>query len=246
MQPCRFNLRVVECRLAALLLARQLGSSPQELDSIRRLKQVEHRLLHDDGCSAAAADTSQQESMAAPADVAARAARLVARAQALLHEQPYSLQEVEQLLGFPCRELFAGSPAQLQALLAAAGLPQDAPPAGSAAATQPSPALRFAACNSSGNGHSGSSCSTAAVFHLQQRAQHVFSEACRVLQFKATCQDASLEGEAKLAELGALMDASHASCAGLYQCSCTELDDLVALAKEAGALGARLTGGCRQ
>jgi galactokinase len=38
------------------------------------------------------------------------------------------------------------------------------------------------------------------------------------------------------------MDASHASCAGLYGCSCAELDTLVGVAKGAGALGARLTG----
>lgn len=38
------------------------------------------------------------------------------------------------------------------------------------------------------------------------------------------------------------MDASHASCAKQYECSCPELDALVAAAKGAGALGARLTG----
>lgn len=41
------------------------------------------------------------------------------------------------------------------------------------------------------------------------------------------------------------MDDSHASCAGLYACSCPELDELVGLAKGAGALGARLTGEMR-
>lgn len=38
------------------------------------------------------------------------------------------------------------------------------------------------------------------------------------------------------------MDASHASCRDLYECSCAELDELVAQARAAGALGARLTG----
>jgi hypothetical protein len=49
-------------------------------------------------------------------------------------------------------------------------------------------------------------------------------------------------GDDKLCQLGTLMDASHASCAGLYCCSCPELDALVGVAKAAGALGARLTG----
>jgi N-acetylgalactosamine kinase len=47
---------------------------------------------------------------------------------------------------------------------------------------------------------------------------------------------------ARLARLGALMDASHSSCANLYDCSCPELDELSAAARAAGALGARLTG----
>lgn len=38
------------------------------------------------------------------------------------------------------------------------------------------------------------------------------------------------------------MNESHGSCADLYGCSCDELDELVAEAREAGALGARLTG----
>jgi hypothetical protein len=46
-----------------------------------------------------------------------------------------------------------------------------------------------------------------------------------------------------LPRLGALMDASHASCARLYECSCPELDELVGVAKAAGAVGSRLTGG---
>ena len=63
-----------------------------------------------------------------------------------------------------------------------------------------------------------------------------------MLQFAQVCADASLSDAAKLSRLGSLMDASHASCAGLYECSCAELDALVGAARAAGALGARLTG----
>lgn len=52
------------------------------------------------------------------------------------------------------------------------------------------------------------------------------------------------DAAASMARLGALMDASHASCSKLYECSCQELDTLVGVAKGAGAIGSRLTGGC--
>ena len=48
---------------------------------------------------------------------------------------------------------------------------------------------------------------------------------------------------ADFAALGSLFDASHASLRDDYQVSCRELDLAVAAAREAGALGARMTGG---
>lgn len=78
-------------------------------------------------------------------------------------------------------------------------------------------------------------------FHLYKRAMHVFSEAERVYQFKETTNVTSAN-EDTAAELGRLMDASHTSCSQLYECSCPELDQLVALCKKSGALGSRLTG----
>ncbi|KAL0953236.1 hypothetical protein HGRIS_004489 [Hohenbuehelia grisea] len=107
-------------------------------------------------------------------------------------------------------------------------------------------------------------------FQLYKRARHVLSEALRVLQFRRICGDAaaaanvisenpgissepaaaSAQGVEEqrelqrrtLQQLGALMNESQASCSGLFQCSCPELDELTALACEAGAYGSRLTG----
>ncbi|CAG2218940.1 GALK2 [Mytilus edulis] len=77
------------------------------------------------------------------------------------------------------------------------------------------------------------------TFKLHNRATHVFSEANRVLQFKKTCDlkpaDASVV-------LGYLMNDSHSSCRDLYQCSCDDLDRLVDICCQSGALGSRLTG----
>jgi len=46
----------------------------------------------------------------------------------------------------------------------------------------------------------------------------------------------------KLKQFGKLLYESHESCRRLYECSSPELDTVVAAAKRAGALGARLTG----
>lgn len=78
-------------------------------------------------------------------------------------------------------------------------------------------------------------------FKLHDRALHVFEEAYRVYVFKDTANTAG--GDTNIPEtLGTLMDNSHKSCSELYQCSCTELDELVAVSKSASALGSRLTG----
>ncbi|KAK3558379.1 hypothetical protein QTP86_017984, partial [Hemibagrus guttatus] len=76
-------------------------------------------------------------------------------------------------------------------------------------------------------------------FRLYQRARHVYSEAARVLQFKAVCDSAPADA---VLQLGELMNQSHTSCRDLYECSCPELDQLVDICREAGAVGSRLTG----
>ncbi|KAK8368306.1 hypothetical protein V6Z12_A01G031700 [Gossypium hirsutum] len=78
-------------------------------------------------------------------------------------------------------------------------------------------------------------------FKLQQRAAHVFSEANRVHAFKETVES-NLSEEEKLKKLGDLMNDSHDSCSVLYECSCPELEELVKVCRNNGALGARLTG----
>jgi len=42
---CRYNLRVVECRLAAMVLAAALGKAPNEAVAITTLKEVEPLII---------------------------------------------------------------------------------------------------------------------------------------------------------------------------------------------------------
>jgi N-acetylgalactosamine kinase len=75
-----------------------------------------------------------------------------------------------------------------------------------------------------------------ATYAVVRRARHVLSEAERVDRAEA----ALAAGD--WLDLSALMDASHASCRDDYEVSSAPLEELIAAAKAAGALGARLTG----
>ncbi len=57
------------------------------------------------------------------------------------------------------------------------------------------------------------------TFLLNERATHVFSEANRVYQFKAICDDEAIPEDEKVLKLGRLMNESHFSCKVLYECS---------------------------
>lgn len=66
------------------------------------------------------------------------------------------------------------------------------------------------------------------AFKCLDRALHVYGEAERVERFLETCEKGE---EDALERLGALMNASHASCDQLYECSCEALNELVVLGR---------------
>jgi N-acetylgalactosamine kinase len=73
-------------------------------------------------------------------------------------------------------------------------------------------------------------------FRVWNRYRHVVSEAERVNLAANALQNGAI------AEIGRLMNHSHASCRDDYEISCPELEALVSTARNHGALGARLTG----
>ena len=84
---------------------------------------------------------------------------------------------------------------------------------------------------------------------LYKRAKHVLTEALRVLVFRDICLAATqitemseTVSQATLRTLGQLMNDSQESYTTLYECSCPELDQLTAVARDSGAYGSRLTG----
>ncbi len=72
---------------------------------------------------------------------------------------------------------------------------------------------------------------------VRRRARHVFSEMARV------DQAVDLLRRDDYAGLGAAFDASHESLRHDFEVSCPELDTVVDTCRQAGALGARMTGG---
>ena len=73
-------------------------------------------------------------------------------------------------------------------------------------------------------------------FKLHSRYRHVIDEGRRVEESVEALEAGDMAG------FGELMNRSHESCRDLYEISCPELDRLVEIAREAGALGSRLTG----
>jgi galactokinase len=71
----------------------------------------------------------------------------------------------------------------------------------------------------------------------RRRVRHVVTEIARVEDL------AGLVRAGRIREIGPLLDASHESLRTDYEVSCAELDVAVDAARDAGALGARMTGG---
>ncbi|OMJ29507.1 Galactokinase [Smittium culicis] len=73
-----------------------------------------------------------------------------------------------------------------------------------------------------------------------KRTKHVFSETLRVVKFRQTCEESTSADVYN--QLGNLMNDSQESCDKLFNCSCTELNELCQIARESGSIGSRLTG----
>ncbi|XP_073008734.1 galactokinase [Typha latifolia] len=175
-----YNNRVVECRLAAIVLAIKLGMKPEEaVSNVKTLSDVEGLCV-----SFAGTNGSSDPGLAV---------------KELLHEEPYTAEDIEKITVESLTSIFQNSPTSLDVLRAAKD------------------------------------------FKLFQRASHVYSEAKRVHAFRNTVLS-TLSDEDMLKKLGDLMNESHYSCSVLYECSCSELEELVKICRENGALGARLTG----
>ncbi|WP_084152087.1 galactokinase [Nocardioides halotolerans] len=72
---------------------------------------------------------------------------------------------------------------------------------------------------------------------VRRRARHVVTEIARVPQTVAALRDSRWD------EVGSIFDASHRSMRDDFEISCPELDCAVAIAVQAGAVAARMTGG---
>ncbi|KAK9482392.1 ribosomal protein S5 domain 2-type protein [Lipomyces starkeyi] len=90
----------------------------------------------------------------------------------------------------------------------------------------------------------------AKYLNLRDRSIHVIEESFRVKCFSSLLASSThhlrtlsgSESRPYFDALGALMNASQASCANLFDCSCPEVDELTQIARRYGAAGSRMTG----
>eukprot|EP01057_Protomagalhaensia_wolfi_P000379 Protomagalhaensia_wolfi_Nauph_80__378@NODE_120_length_3581_cov_237_449181_g92_i0_p1_GENE_NODE_120_length_3581_cov_237_449181_g92_i0NODE_120_length_3581_cov_237_449181_g92_i0_p1_ORF_typecomplete_len393_score79_22GHMP_kinases_C/PF08544_13/1_7e18GHMP_kinases_N/PF00288_26/5_1e13Filament/PF00038_21/8_1Filament/PF00038_21/12Flu_M1/PF00598_19/0_14Flu_M1/PF00598_19/8_7e03_NODE_120_length_3581_cov_237_449181_g92_i013542532 len=82
-------------------------------------------------------------------------------------------------------------------------------------------------------------------FYLHNRIKHVLTENARVTDFVETCrrlESSKTEREKDLKHLGELLNGSGKSLNEDFDASCAEIEELCEIARNAGAVGSRLTG----
>lgn len=197
--PIHYNLRVVECSLAAAYLNAVLNAPGHTLPTDSSPLGVSLHGFHETYFALREADGQK-----VPTAVPEQLALLLALTRATLtKDEGYTRDEVAAALGITVDELNARFTSRF-----------------------PVRAERF---------------------KLRQRAEHVFSEALRVLEFMSLLQQEPAAGSAGdtavyNALLGAKLNETQDSCRDLYECSCPEIDTICATARSAGSYGSRLTG----
>eukprot|EP00301_Raphidiophrys_heterophryoidea_P026217 c8998_g1_i2.p1 GENE.c8998_g1_i2~~c8998_g1_i2.p1 ORF type:complete len:286 (+),score=75.04 c8998_g1_i2:776-1633(+) len=176
----QFNKRVVECRLACLIVSQAVVKDPATRNQLLTSSYPRHTLR-------LVLEASGMD-LVSFTDAALGA----------LHSSPYTVKEIAETVGY--------AESEVERYLEVGGR------------------------------------AVAGPFMLHNRTKHVLSEATRVELFEKNANDSHLTAEERLKTLGSLMNASHESCSQHYDCSCENLDSLVAVCREAGALGSRLTG----
>lgn len=191
--PVCYNLRVVECTLAAVFLAKVFGLK-KDLPSDSSPLGVSLRGFHDTYFEEKEGVTDNTTTSVS--DFETQLTKLIQHTENYLpQEEGYSRANISDLLGISEADLNARYMSKFPV--------------------------------------------RADKFMLRQRALHVFTEALRVIKFRALL---SAPPKDLLDQLGALMNTTQTSCRELYDCSCPELDELCDLARGAGAAGSRLTG----
>ncbi|KAJ2665416.1 galactokinase [Coemansia sp. RSA 1200] len=200
--PVCYNLRVVETRVGALVLAKHLGVADHP--ACKNIDPLTFKIVMDEFY--AEQGTAGRDSVGVWIE---RLEAMLEASQAAFgsHAEGYTREQMAAALGISCSEL-------------------------------------------SVKVHEAQFPVRAERFQLLKRAQHVFSEALRVVRFRQLCErenDDDAGGNNSNAgnvgtALGGLMNQSQASCRDQFECSCRELDEVCAIARRAGSLGSRLTG----
>ncbi|KAK9816763.1 hypothetical protein WJX72_004871 [[Myrmecia] bisecta] len=102
--PLRYNMRVVECRLAAICLAISLGHPKEQAVQIKTLREVEPII---------------EAKFAGPKGSVSNSS--AAAVEQYLHEGPYPQEEIESLLGTPLATLFSDNASAKRVIPLAAG-----------------------------------------------------------------------------------------------------------------------------